>query len=111
MTGLQPTIATGRSVVAQAQSRPSRTWRRSQSAGRPTWRYRTGNPERLPALSSLPPTPRPNRSAAISTGCRSGLRSHSVMVAAGLDDTSGDFTDVLALVRPALTPIVAAHIR
>src|SRR5262252_2923823 len=55
MTGLQPAIATGRSVVAQAQSRPPRTWRRSQSAGRPTWRYRTGNPERLPALSSLPP--------------------------------------------------------
>jgi hypothetical protein len=55
MTGLQPTIATGRSVVAQAQSRPPRTWRRSQSVGRPTWRYRTGNPERLPALSSLPP--------------------------------------------------------
>src|SRR5215813_13779979 len=55
MTGLQPTIATGRSAVAQAQSRPPRTWRRSQSAGRPTWRYRTGNPERLPALSSLPP--------------------------------------------------------
>src|SRR5580693_5090720 len=55
MTGLQPTIAAGRSVVAQAQSRPPRTWRRSQSAGRPTSRYRTGNPERLPALSSLPP--------------------------------------------------------
>ena len=55
MTGLQPTIATGRSVVAQAQSRPPRTWRRSQSGGRPTRRYRTGNPERLPALSSLPP--------------------------------------------------------
>src|SRR5215469_7379453 len=35
--------------------KPPRTWRRSQSAGRPTWRYRIGNPERLPALSSLPP--------------------------------------------------------
>ena len=54
MTGVQPTIATGRSVVAQAQSRPPRTWRRSQSAGRQTWLYRTGHPERLPALSSLP---------------------------------------------------------
>jgi hypothetical protein len=38
-----------------SSTRPPRTWRRSQSAGRPTWRYRTGNPERLPALSSLPP--------------------------------------------------------